>query len=585
MPPNEKDIADDLEERQYADKALDRYGGLRTRYQEFHDELTKVYRVYRNEWSMLWPDGSADNADPMVPNMVRIAADDRARAVANTPPTVVCYPEGPGDKAREKADKLERIITGWMDNAHLRGSKTRMWAYDAMGGLTVCKVLPDFSAPSREQRFPIFERLSPLLSYPDPIFTGGPNVDSFIYAYEATRREVAEKYPGSPIEWADESKERNEKLRIIEYYDDTWVMVVTEQVLSSNFRNNKPKRQTLVQERHMMGKCPVVIGATPTMDGTYSGEFISGLGVQDYWNKLMTLMMDDAIRKTYAARLTYNVLNAQDWGPDATIEAETPDARFEYIQNPNAPFTNLQILRDAGDATRTSFILPPARSGDPNESIISAAGISASAGQFNEDVRAIQRDTIGPMFEAAIEIALQGEEMWDPDVEKSVWASKGGGYKETYVPSKDIAGYRRVRIRYGAMSGLDEVNQGVMIMQQLGAGIIDERTAMEMSPFVEDPQRVEKRKLRKLLQDSMLAGLAAQAQQGLLDPFVLALVDQAVESDEVTLSEAIAALVPTAPLAAPGQTAPGAPPQAPGIAGAAEGPQPSNQPTLADLAG
>lgn len=334
-----------------------------------------------------------------------------------------------------------------------------------------------------------------------------------------------------------------------------------------------------------MGRCPIVVSATGTMDGTYSGEFISGLGVQDYWNKLMTLVMDDAVRKVYAQRLTYNVLNSQDWGPDAELQAETPDARYEFIQNPNQPFSNLQVLNMVQNTTRTSFIMPPSRSGDPNESIISAAGISASAAQYQEDVRSIQRDMLSPMFEAALQLAFAGEEAWDPDVEKPIWSSAAGGYRETYVPSRDIAGYRRPKVRYGPMSGLDEINQGVMLLQQLGAGIIDEVTAMEMSPFVEDVQRVQKRKLQKVLQDSMLAGLAAQAQQGLLDPFTLAMVEQAVQSDEVTLSEAIAALVPQAPLAPPQPTSPGAPPEAPGIAGAAEGPQQSNMPPLAELLG
>lgn len=581
MPPNEREIADDLEERHMADVALDRYGGLRVRMQEWKDELENVYRVYRNEWSMIWPDGTAENSDPSVPNMVRIAADDRARSVAAAPPAIYCYPDGPGDKAKVKSDKLERIATSWFDNAHVRGHKTKMWAYDAMAGLTVCRVMPDFSSPP-EMRFPKFDRLSPLLSYPAPLWTPGPFIESFIYVEEMTRREIKRQF-GVDVEWPMKRNSENEKLRVLYYYDEEWVVVTVNEVTASS--RNQTKRQTIIQEQHRMGHCPVVISASATMDGTYSGEFISGLGVQDYWNKLMTLVMDDAVRKVYAAKLQYNVMNSGDWGPDAELQAETPDARFEFIQNPNQPFSNLQVLNMVQNSTRTSFIMPPSRSGDPNESIISAAGISASAAQFVEDVRSIQRDMLTPMLEAALQVAFAGEEAWDAGVEKPIWSSSKGGYRETYVPSRDIAGYRRPKIRYGPMSGMDEVNQGVMILQQLGAGIIDEQTAMEMSPFVEDVQRVQKRKLQKVLQDSMLAGLAQQAQQGMLDAFTLAMLDQAIQSDEVTLSEAIAALVPQAPLAQPAATSPGAPPEAPGVAGAAEGPQPSNLPPLAELLG
>lgn len=575
MPLNEKEIADALSERQDAAQILDRWGGQRTAYQDWQSDYSNVLRVYKGDWTMVWPDGRATKVDPSVPNMVRLAAEDRARAVGATPPTVMCYPEGPGDHEREKADKLERIVTSWFATNRLRGHTTQMWAHDAMGGgLTVCKVLPDFSKPP-VARIPVFTRMKPQFSYPDPIFTAGPFLDSFIYAYEAKKRTVEKDY-GIKLDWpigGKPSESNAETIRVIEFYDDTYVYIVVEEMKKSY--NAKNRREMILSEPHGMGRCPVVIGARPTMDGTYSGEFTGGLGVLDYWNKLMTMVMDDAIRKVYPERVTYNVLNPNDYGPDANIQLETPDGKYEYVQQGNQAFSNLQVLRDVGGSVRASMMLPISRSGDPNESIISAAGVSATQTQFIEDVRSIQRDIIAPMLTAAISVALQGEETWTPDVTKAVYSPDGKGYKETYVPSKDIAGYRSVDIRYGAASGLDEINQNVMVLQQLGAGIIDERTAMEMSPFVEDPQRVEKRKLKKMMQDAMVAGLQQQAATGALDPFTLAMLDQAIESDEVTLSEAIAALVPQAPLAAPqapmsapGQAGPGASPPAPGTAGA-----------------
>ena len=576
MPPNEKEVADDLYERQLADRVLDRFGSQRVRYQEFQDHISEVYSVYRNDWSMTWPDGRTERVDPSVPNLVRVAAEDRARAAASTPPSIVCTPDGPGDEAREYADKMERIASGWLARNTIRGHTTQMWAHDAMSsGLTACKVMPDFTKPVGE-RYPIFTRLEPALSYPDPVFTAGPFVESFIYSYEAPRREIEWRY-GVTLAWPT-TKGSDTKIQVIEYHDEEWSMIVVQQTTGAQ---NQRKRETIMQERHGLGRCPVVIGSRPTMDGTYSGEFIGGLGVLDYWNKLMTLVMDDAVRKVYPERVTYNVLNPNDYGPDANIELETPDGKYEYVQQGNQAFSNLQILRDVNQSVRSSFLISAARSGDPNESIISAAGVGAVDGQRTEDVRSIQRDILAPMLTAAIEVARLGDVKW-ANTSKPV---SPFGTREMYKPGDDIVESPAVEVRYGAASGLDEINQNVMVLQQLGARIIDRRTAMEMSPFVEDPQRVEKRMLQETMQDAMLAGLAAQAQQGAIDPVRLALITQAVESDEVTLSEAIAALAPQAPLAAPQQTSPGAPPEAPGIAGAAEGPQPSNMPTMMDLMG
>ena len=576
MPLSEREVADALAERQESSNVIDRWKGLRTYYRDWQFDFEELHRIYRNEWSMVWPDGRVENVDPAVPNMVRIAVEDRARAVAATPPQIVCRPDGPGDKAREKADKLERVVSAWLEMNRVQGYTTQRWAMDGMGGgLMVCKVLPDFSKPKSE-RFPVFTRLEPQLSYPDPIFAPGPFLDTFTYSYEDYRRTVEMRYDVK-FSWAQSRGTSPEKVTVIEYYDKDYAYVVVQAL--SDPRNasspNKP-RDMIVSEKHRLSRCPVVISATPKLDGTYGGEFSGGLGVLDFWNRLMTMVMDDAIRKVYPERVVSDVVNPQDYGPDAVIELENPQGRYEYVQQPNQPFSNLQVLRDVGSSVRTSFILPPSRSGDPNESIISAAGVSATQTQFTEDVRSIQRDLLAPLIEAAVDIALESEEVWTPGVKKNIWSMGSGRYRETYRPNEDIDGYRKVQVSYGPMPGLDPINQGVMVMQALGAGILDERTAMELSPFVEDPQRVEKRKLRKQIQDLEIAGLAARMQQGTLDPYVLAIIDQAVDSDEVTLSEAIAALVgqavpAPAPQAAPVGTAPAQQSQAPGIAGAATG--------------
>jgi len=574
LPLNETELQGALAERQMDSRVIDRWKS-RIYYQDWQRELREVMDIYRGDWTMTWPDGRMERVDPAVPNLVRVAAEDRARGVGATPPNIICSSHGPTDADRMAADKFERIAAYWFQRNRIRGYTTQMWAHDAMsGGLTVCKVLPDFGKPVAE-RYPVMTRLDPQNCYPDPVFTPGPFTDSFIYSYEASRAEVEYRYDVT-LEWNPRSNvdKAMEKVTVIEYHDDTWSQVL---VLEHSETSRQQRRQTVMQAKHGLTRCPVVIGTRPTMDGTYSGEFIGGLGVLDYWNKLMTLVMDDAVRKVYPERITYNVMNPEDYGPDANIQLETPDARYEYVAQGNQPFSNLQVLRDVGQSVRTSFLMPLSRSGDPNESIISAAGVNATQGQYIEDVRSIQRDVLSPMFTAALDIAAEGDIVW-ADVSKPI-----GGGSEKYRPSKDVHGHV-AEVRYGAASGLDEINQNVMVLQQLGARIIDRRTAMEMSPFVEDPQRVEKRMLKETMQDAMLAGLAQQAQQGAIDPFQLSMIDQAIESDEVSLSEAIAAFAPQAPLAPPAAT-PGAPPEAPGMAGAAEGPQESNMPPLAELLG
>ncbi len=577
MALNEREIADDLANRQLADQVFDRWGSTRVFYNDWQDNFDNLARIARNEFVMEWPDGRREQVDPAVPNMVDIASKDRAAVIASTVPQVLCQPEGPGDEAREKADKLERIVGGFL-NMNRVTSMQWDWGFDAMaGGLTVCKVMPDLMKPVSE-RFPVFTRLRPQLSYPEPIFTRGPGVQSFMYAYEEYRSVVENDY-GVTLGWGRSDKPNTDKVRVIERYDDTYVQIVAQSI----GRTQGIATDLITQFKHKLGCTPIAIGTASNIHGTYSGEFDAGLGILESWHRMTTMMLDDAARKTYAEKIVYNVVNPGDSGPDAQIELEDQNGRYEYVNQPNEPYSNLQLLNGLQNAVRAAYLMPLARSGNPDESIISAAGINASQTQFNTAVQTTQRLILGPMLEQAIELALKGEETWSPNAKKNVYGGEGRGYRETYTPSKDIKGYRNVRIAYGPMGGLDPINQAVLMQQFHGSGGLSTRRMLELNPMIEDPQREEKQMLKEQLQQVSIAALQQRVMQGTLDPVYLSYVEEAVKSDEVSLSEAIMALIPPAPPvpvgsppAPPGQGSPPALPggqQAPGIPGA-QAPQP-----------
>ena len=296
------------------------------------------------------------------------------------------------------------------------------------------------------------------------------------------------------------------------------------------------------------------------------------MGILNYENRLRTLILDDAGNRVYDSPLTWNIENDDEYGPGVVYRAEGPDARFEYPNRPNASFTNMQLVQQLALDARAASILPPSSSGDPNESIISAAGISATQSPVVEDVRNIQLNIIGPMLEKAIEVGVEMEKSWKSDA-KNI-GSYPGAMAETYT-YKDLQGAGKVALRYGPIPGIDPINTSVMALQQKGGGIISNRTAMELSPFVEDPQKEEKRMLEEALDGSLIAGLLAKAQQGFLDPATLAAIRKEADGD-TPLHDIVAkysVTAPAAPPVAPSQT-PGAAPQAPGIAGATGG---SNQ--------
>src|SRR3990172_3305410 len=127
MPLTDREITDDLAQRKVdSHRILDRWGSQRIYYRDWQDDIEEVERIYRGEFTMVWPDGKSERVDPAIPNLVRLSAEDRARDVAANAPSVVCHPEGPGDEPRAKADKLERVVSGILNLNRIKGHTTQM---------------------------------------------------------------------------------------------------------------------------------------------------------------------------------------------------------------------------------------------------------------------------------------------------------------------------------------------------------------------------------------------------------------------------------------------------------------------------
>lgn len=582
---NAKEVGEALESRRHDTKIIgDQFSQSFKSNANWRAEVELIYRLYDNDFDVVWPDGTTTRSQPKIPNYISLSADDRMREVVAVRPSILCRPYVIGDKSKQKAEKIERIIRGYWEDNDIEDI-IALGALDQMlTGLTAVRVLPDTSKPVGE-RYPRYSLMSPLCSYPDPMFSTGPWVDSFINSYEANMRTVEKQYGVSLHDFRRNVETVNDKVTMIEFYDDTDVVIVIE----ANQKHNRDSkvRQIVSEFKHGLSHCPVVVRARPSGTRTYRSEFLSGVGAMNILNRFVTLALDDAINKVYGMTASYDVENPEESGPGGHLEYSSKEGKFEWITPPNQPFSNLQLMRDLTGGVRAAVIMPPARSGDPNESIISAAGTNAVQGQFIADVRNLQNQTMAKLLTAANQLALEVDEKWC-DAEKPI-CYYGGKGAEDYTPSKDIAGNYRNQVTYGQTAGLDSLNTNVMALQQLGAGGISVDTFMEQSIFVEDPTREKKLIVLGKVDEAVTSGLITQAAQGGLSATQLALIRKELESDEVTLHDAIATVVPSAPapLAAPaaGPTG-GAPTQAPGLAGAAEGQAaPQNMPNLADLLG
>ena len=562
-----------------------------------------IDKLARGDWHMVWPDRKVDRALPKIPNYIDLALRHRARLVAEQMPTIAKRPTKLTDEAKKKAECIERYLYGYWDRSHIGSFKMHQWGGDAMvAGLAVCRVLPDLTQTDKTKRFPLFHRIDPRICYPSPTFAEGPFIDDMVTAENFSVYEVENTYDhelGPMLNRAMKlGNADQDQVRVYQFYDKERVLHVAE-AMFENGGSGRREFEVLADYAHELGKCPVVIGTRPSHDGAYRGDFDQMPAMLNTANRMMTMHLDSAAEGVYPTIVVDGeVENPNDRGPGAIIQVANNQGNvldhIDFLRNPAGPYDNYQLMRTVDTALRTAALLPPSVTGDPNESVTSAAGIGATQSMPNAEVISLQRDTIGPMLQAANEIALMVDEK-HCDADKTITGTqRGSAFVERYTPSKHIAGDYSNDVVYGLGAGADKVTTGVMVLQAKGEGLLPDRLARELHPITSDYNPIDleamfaTEQMTKASFSALIAGAAAPpGDPRALSAQQIADIWDDLEKPGVTLKEAIrnhltdqqAALAPVPETGAPALASPG-------IAGAGE-PQPPafNGPPLQELMG
>ena len=421
-----------------------------------------------------------------------------------------------------------------------------------------------------------------------------------IVYYESSASEVQWKYPAYKPDLDKMMANANKvgqakegRVKVIEYYSENQ-MLITIEPLYGNRPTMTPPYVTVADEDHGLGRCPFTIGTRPSHDQSYRGDFDNVLAMLNTYNRIMAMHLDSAALNVYPIRIVgQGIDNPGDFGPGAEIRSAEWPPQIDFMAHPPSPYDGQNIMRQLDQALRAAVLLPPSVTGDPNESVTSAAGINATQSMPNAEVVSMQRDTIAPMLQAANEVAFRGEEQYG-DIEKTIsGVSKGTPFTETYIPAKDIKGNYENEVIYGMGAGLDKISLNVALLQNKGEGMISDRTAREKSPFVDDPLGEERQIVIENMTKAGLSGIIAGMAAPPGDPRGITLEQldamwEEIESPEGNLRTALRkhltdqqqALAPVPETGSPALTAPG-------VAGAGE-PQPpsfAGAPPLEELLG
>ena len=444
----------------------------------------------RDVFPDLFPDGPFEN--PIVANMVDIAARDLSEVIAPLPAFNCNSPTMVSEKERKKADKREEIVNGIIDFSDIQ---TQM--FTAADRYVSYGFVPAQIEIDLDNNMPRIRFLDSVGCY--------PIVDRFgkVHGmYQRIKKSLAELMAAYP-EYAHllyDKDSTNTMLEIIRYHDkDQDILFV-------------PQRNNLVIDRapNPIGEVMIRIIQRPSLDSESRGQFDDVLAIQVAKARYALLSLEAATKAVQAPLVAPRDVSEIALGPDSVIRTDRPsDVRRLSIDIPPGAFAQQQVLEGE---LRLGSRYPESRTGNIDASIVTGRGVQALMGGFDTQIK-----TAHAMFARAfvelISLALKVDETVFGDTEKSLRGVRNGvPYAIKYKPSRDIDGDYTVDVQYGLMAGLDPNRALVFGLQARGDKLISRDFLRRQMPFSFNATQEEEKVDTEDLRDAMKQAIASYAQ-------------------------------------------------------------------------
>ena len=444
----------------------------------------------RDVFPDLFPDGPFEN--PIVANMVDIAARDLSEVIAPLPAFNCNSPTMVSEKERKKADKREEIVNGIIDFSDIQ---TQM--FTAADRYVSYGFVPAQIELDLDNNMPRIRFLDSVGCY--PIIDRFGKVHGMYQRIKKSLAELMAAYPEYAHLLYDKDS-TNTMLEIIRYHDkDQEILFV-------------PQRNNLVIDRapNPIGEVMIRIIQRPSLDSESRGQFDDVLAIQVAKARYALLSLEAATKAVQAPLVAPRDVSEIALGPDAVIRTDRPsDVRRLSIDIPPGAFAQQQVLEGE---LRLGSRYPESRTGNIDASIVTGRGVQALMGGFDTQIK-----TAHAMFARAfvelIGLALKVDEKVFGDTEKSLRGVRNGvPYAIKYKPSRDIDGDYTVDVQYGLMAGLDPNRALVFGLQARGDKLISRDFLRRQMPFSFNATQEEEKVDTEDLRDAMKQAIASYAQ-------------------------------------------------------------------------
>ena len=413
---------------------------IRRRYARRDARMMQVAAVRDGRISEVAPDlfpTAGPWQEPIVANIIDIAARDVAEMIAPLPAVNCSSPSMDSERARSKATKRTKVAQGYVAHSGLQKQMyTAADRYVTFGFLPI-RVDVDYDAD-----MPFIRCLNPVGAYPD--FDRFGRLRRFYQRVVIPAEDLADTFPHhrASIERAVRA-DRDGSLEVVLLHD---------QDADTAWCNTGEPFQ-LATSPNPLGRVLVTVVNRPGSGDVPRGQFDDVIFVQLAKTRFAMLALQAAHESVNAPLVVPSDVASIPHGPGATIRTSNPAGVGRVrLDVPTAAFSE-QAALDREMQLGARF--PEVRTGNMDSSVVTGKGVQALMGGYDSQVRGHQAMWADALTEVVGNCFALDEEVFGGSQKTLRGTANGTPYEIRYTPDRDINGDHTVDVRYGLMAGLD----------------------------------------------------------------------------------------------------------------------------------
>jgi len=487
---------------------------------EYRDRVRSIMNGGSNGISALLGESAKNyDIDLPIPNLINSGLEHLAQKLGRMPDIKVdAYADS--ERAKNKAEKLERIITNLDNNSKMdmQLPQAARWlpGYGFCVWIIRQKMSPDGIM------YPHAELRDPYDCYPGYY---GPDQDPKELALIrlVPNAVIKQMYPQAQV-MVDESSQFPSGYSKFKYHDGfqrSWDNHLADGTELVEFYDEDGTYVFLPEQKQILDFTPNPLKSGPrfVVSKRFSFDRLSGqydhvLGLMAAMAKINVLsiiaMEDSVFTET-------NIIGELESGNYKrgrfAVNYLTPGSQVAKPPN-NVPYQLFQQIDRIERQLRVGSSYPVSDDAISPNSFVTGRGLQELLSSVDLNVKEYQL-ALKTAIEELDYKRLEMDEVLNGNKKKPLAGYlKGTAYAEQYTPSTDIQGMYKTRRVYGVMAGFDEPTKIVSGLQLLQAGIIDKETLQENMDGLDNVQKINDRILKDEAERTLFETLKVQASQG-----------------------------------------------------------------------